>query len=65
MATRFDEHASALFSQYLHVCRPIEWLFTCPVMMMTVAVLGGPQVTQDAAFLVRSYFRTWWGNLPG
>jgi bacteriorhodopsin len=50
MATRFDEQASSLFGYYLHICRPLEWLFTCPLMMLEMAILGGPKLQANRPF---------------
>merc|ERR1719440_2394935 len=50
MATRFDEQASTLFGQYMHICRPLEWIFTCPVMMLEIAILGGPKIQPNRPF---------------
>jgi len=44
MSTKLDDGVMEWFGRYLHICRPLEWLLTCPLMMLQVVVVAGPLV---------------------
>jgi bacteriorhodopsin len=67
LTTRLDDGVMAWFGRYIHIARPLEWLLTCPLMMLEVVVVAGPLVQSKrrveivgitVAILILGFFAT-------
>jgi len=57
--TEVDNHFLPKQNQYsVDLCRPVEWILTCPILQLTLVLMGGPRIPDYRRILMPGFAAT-------